>query len=282
MPVESPHRGSSGPPGDGRPGIAGISGESAILEPRRGSFMHRRRPNGFRPGLEGLEAKQLLSASPLTPHIAHVEAETRASTVHSAVHAVHPDLAKAKTTEPKRFLAFRLTITAYPLTVNLEPPFQQVLVQSRPPVPGKVYNICFVAVRNGTKQTFSASNKFTVRLSNQTKAHAYPVLTGNEQWKPNQWFVFYVLTKKYYPVSPVAGGFQLNLGGASSTLVPGPSGIFLRLKYDPATFAKTLDWIVAYGQGAEEGKGPPLGMPDTAINEIIAAAANRLDFAGRF
>ena len=68
----------------------------------------------------------------------------------------------------------------------------------------------------------------------------------------------------------------------SSTLVPGPSGIFLRLTYDPAKFAKTLDWIVAYGQAAELGKGPPAGMPDTAINEIIAADANRIDFAGRF
>ena len=244
--------------------------------------MHRRRLNGFRPGLEGLEAKQLLSASPLTPHVAHVDVETRDSAAAPAVHAAQADLAKAKTTEPKRFLAFRITISSYPLTVNLKPPFQQVLVQSRKPVPGKVYNIGFVVVKNGTKQTFTASNKFTVRLTNQSKAHAYPILTGNEQWKPNQWFVFYVLTHKYYPVSFVAGGFQLNLGGASSTLVPGPSGIFLRLKYDPARFAKTLDWIVAYGQGAEVGKGPPLGLPDTAINEIIAADANRLDFAGRF
>ena len=69
-------------------------------------------------------------------------------------------------------------------------------------------------MKNGTKQTFTASDQFAVRLTNQSKAHAYPVLTGNEQWKPKQWFVFYVLTHKYYPVSFVAGGFQLNLGGA--------------------------------------------------------------------
>jgi len=240
--------------------------------------MHGRRLTKFRPGLERLEAKQLLSASPLTPHQAHPEAETRVPALHSAA----TEIARKRTTEPARFLAFRLTITAYPLTVHLVPPFQQVLVQSRRPVPGHVYNVLYVAVRNGTKQTFTARNKFTVRLTSQTKAHADPILTGNQQWKPNQWFVFYVLTNRYYPVSYVAGGFQLNLGGASSTLVPGPSGIFLRLTYDPAKFAKTLDWIVAYGQGAQQGKGPPFGLPDTAINEIIAANTNRLDFAGRF
>ncbi|MGP0066243.1 MAG: hypothetical protein ACLQGP_21900 [Isosphaeraceae bacterium] len=229
---------------------------------------------------------QLLSAGPSMPRVAHIDAEIKAPAVHSAAtseaHGASTELARRKTTEPSRFLAFRITITSYPLTVNLVPPFKQVLVQNRQPVPGHVYNVLYVAVKNGTKQTFTAGNKFTVRLTSQTKAHAYPILTGNEQWKPDQWFVFYVLTNRYYPVSYVAGGFQLNLGGASSTLVPGPSGIFLRLKYDPAKFAKTLDWIVAYGQGAELGKGPPAGMPDTAINEIIAADANRIDFAGRF
>ena len=248
--------------------------------------MHRRRLTQFRPGLEGLEAKQLLSASPLTPHLAHVDAEPKAPVIHTDAttegHGAAIELAKNRATPPTRFLAFRLTNPSYPQTVNLTPPFQQVLVQSRLPVPGQTYNVLQVAVKNGTNQTFTASNAFTVRLTNQSKAHAYPILTGNQQWKPNQWFVFYVLTKKYYPVSEVAGGFQLNLGGASSTLVPGPSGIFLRLKYDPATFARTLDWIVAYGPGAQGGVGPKVGLPDTAINEFVAAGTNRLDFGGRF
>ena len=137
-------------------------------------------------------------------------------------------------------------------------------------------------MRNGTAQTFTASNGFKVRLTSQSKADAVPILTGDEQWKPGQWIVFYALSKQYYPVSQVAGGFQLDLGGASSTLVPGPSGIFLRLKYEPATFAKTLDWIVAYGQGAQGGKGPKVGLPDTAINEIVAARTHRIDFGGHF
>jgi hypothetical protein len=95
--------------------------------------------------------------------------------------------------------------------------------------------------------------------------------------------VLYILSKKYYPLSPqVAAGFQVNLGGRSSTLVPGPSGIFLRLNYNPATFARTLDWIVAFGQGAQLGKGPKFGLPDTAINEFVSARTRRMDFGGRF
>ena len=164
-----------------------------------------------------------------------------------------------RSSPPTQFLAFRITNTAdHP--VDLTPPFQQVLVQHTQPVPGQVYNVLFVAVKNGTAQTFTASNGFTVRLPGYTGSRrvvddAFPVLTGNEVWKPNQWIVFYALSKKYYPLSPqVAAGFQLDAGGRSSTMVPGPSGIFLRLTYDPATFARTLDWIVAYGPG-ERGRG---------------------------
>ena len=91
--------------------------------------------------------------------------------------------------------------------------------------------------------------------------HAFPILTGNEQWKPQQVIVFYVLTKKYYPLAQVPGGFQLDLGGRSSTLVPGPSGIFLRLTYNPATFARTLDWIVAFRQATSWARAPNLVCP---------------------
>jgi hypothetical protein len=244
--------------------------------------MQRQRLPRFRPGLERLESKQLLSASPLAPHVAHRDGVAKPSALTSEAHRATAELARKPTAEPTRFLAFRITNPSSPLTVNLKPPFQQVLVQSKQPVPGKVYNVLQIAVKNGTKQTFTAGDGFTVRLTSQAKAHASPILSGDAQWKPNQWLVFYVLTNKYYPVSEVAGGFQLDLGGASSTLVPGPSGIFLRLKYDPATFAKTLDWIVAYGQGAQGGAGAKVGLPDTAINEIVAASTDRIDFGGHF
>jgi hypothetical protein len=197
-----------------------------------------------------------------------------ASLASHAVRSGNPSLSNA-------FLAFRITNPKI-YKVNLTPPFDQVLVQSEQPVAGQVYNVLYIAVKNGTARTFDASSGFTVRLNNQTRSHAYPILAGTQQWKPNQWIVFYVLTKKYYPVSPVAGGFQLNLGGASSTLVPGPSGIFLRLKYNPTTFGRTLDWIVAFGQGSQLGKGSKLGLPDTAINEFVSAKTRRSDFGGRF
>jgi hypothetical protein len=166
--------------------------------------------------------------------------------------------------------------TPYPLI----PPFQQVLVQTTQPVPGQVYNVLQIALKNGTSQTFDASSGFKVRLTTQTKS--VPILTGTEQWKPKQVIVFYVLTKKYYPLPEVSGGFEFDLGGASSTLVPGPSGIFLRLKYNPATFAKTLNWIVAYGQGNQGGVGSTFGLPNTSINEFVAASTDRIDFGGRF
>jgi hypothetical protein len=227
--------------------------------------MRRRRTTAFHPGLERFEARQLLSAG--------------ASAAREAARAPAP--------LPTQFLAYRITNPTYRI-VHLVPPFQQVLVQKAQPVPGQVYNILYVAVMNGTGQTFTAANNFKVRLPGFTGTHrvagnAFPVLTGNEVWKPKTWIVFYVISKKYYPLSPqVSAGFQLNTGGRSSTLVPGPSGIFLRLTYDPAKFASQLDWIVAYGQGAQLGAGPKLGMPDTAINVLVAANTKRMDFAGHF
>ena len=124
--------------------------------------------------------------------------------------------------------------------------------------------------KNGTAN-FTASNDFRVKLRGQVVSDSY----RNGEWKPKQIIVFYVLTKKYYPLSPVSGGFILDLGGASSTLIPGPSGIFLRLKYNPATFAKTLNWIVAYGPGKrEQCVAAKYGLPNTSIYEIVAAAMN--------
>jgi hypothetical protein len=244
--------------------------------------MRQRPMSKFRPGLERLDQKQLLSAGGLTS-LAH---GSRASVLHpgdrSGTHRTDGDITSKRTALPTQFLAFRITNPSSQLPVDLVPPFQQDLVQSRQPVAGQVYNMLYVAVKNGTSQTFTASNSFTVRMTNQPRSAAFPILTGTQQWKPKQWIVLYILTKKNYPVSPVAGGFQLDTGGRSSTLVPGPSGIFLRLTYNPSTFAKTLNWIVAYGPGAESGAGAKVGLPDTAINELVAARTHRIDFGGHF
>jgi hypothetical protein len=227
--------------------------------------MRRRRTTAFHPDLERFEARQLLSAG--------------ASSAREAARAPAP--------LSKQFIVYRITNPTYRI-VHLVPPFQQVLVQKAQPVPGGVYNVLFVAVQNNTGQTFTAANNFQVRLpgftgSQRVIGNSFPVLTGNEVWKPKTWIVFYALSKKYYPLSPqAAAGFQLDLGGRPSTLVPGPSGIFLRLTYDPAKFARQLDWIVAYGQGAELGAGSKLGLPDTAINSLVSAHTNRTDWAGHF
>jgi len=230
--------------------------------------MRQRSTVKFRPGLEQFEEKQLLSAGSLTTHAGPQTKDLRRQPAPVGTYG---------------YLAFRVTNTPWQTPYKLVPPFQQVLVQSRQPVPGQVYNVNAVTVKNGTSQTFTASNGFTVRMTNQPRSfRGFPILTGNEQWKPGQILVFYVLIKKYYPVSFVAGGFQLDLGGRSSTLVPGPSGIFLRLKYNPATFARTLNWIVAFGQGNQVGKGAQYGLPNTSINEIVDARTRRIDFAGHF
>jgi hypothetical protein len=252
--------------------------------------MRQRSIMRFRPGLEPFEAKQLLSAGSLATHAVNTKDGARSSAHHAAATSGAHQAAGHDTASQRRqpapvgaygFLAFRVTNTPFQTPYKLVPPFQQVLVQSKKPVPGQVYNVLDVAVKNGTSQTFTASNNFTVRMTNQPRSFGgFPILTGNEQWKPGQILVFYVLSKKYYPVSSVAGGFQLDTGGRSSTLVPGPSGIFLRLKYNPATFARTLNWIVAFGQGNQGGQGAQLGLPNTSINQLVDARTQRSDFAG--
>lgn len=242
--------------------------------------MRRRPMTAFHPDVERFESRQLLSVVGVPRTTGHPEVATPRSAVIGNAHPATKRLAT-------QFLAYRITEPTY-RQVRLRPPFQQVLVQKIQPVPGQVYNILFVAVQNNTAQTFTAANGFKVRLpgftgSKRVVGNAFPVLTGNQVWMPKTWIVFYALSKKYYPLSPqISAGFQLDTAGRSSTLVPGPSGIFLRLKYDPATFARTLDWIVAYGQGSMQGAGSALGMPDTAINSLVAASTHRPDFAGHF
>ena len=74
------------------------------------------------------------------------------------------------------------------------------------------------------------------------------------------------MTKKFYPVAnPVTQGFEFVLGGSWSIAIPGPSGIFQRIKYNPDTINKILDFVVTKGPGTQGGKGIKYGLPDTAI-----------------
>ena len=236
--------------------------------------MRRRSASKLKPDLEQLDSRIVLSVTSPASHLLHPNATSHAPP------SAPSDRGNARSTG---FLLFRVTNTPHQTPYDLIPPFQQVLVQGAQPVPGRVYNVTDVAVKNGTAQTFTASNDFTVRMTNQPRSFAgFPILTGDQQWKPGQILVFYVLTKKYYPVSFVSGGFQFNTGGRSSTAIPGPSAIFLRLTYKPATFARTLNWIVAFGQGNQLGAGARLGLPNTSINELVSAKTQRPDFAGHF
>jgi hypothetical protein len=251
----------------------------------------RKRPlKRFHPALERFEARQLLSGSAVTAHGANLSAGSRGQLSHAAetdAKSNHvPGSLHLKA--GSGYFVYRLTNPTY-RQINLKPPFLQTLVQTTQPVPGETYNVLFVVIKNGTSHTFTASDGLTARIPGTSAIprangqKGIPVLTGNEVWKPKQWLVLYVLGHKYYPLSPQVGAaFQLRAGGRSSTIVPGPSGIFLRLKYDPATFAQTLNWIVAYGQGAQQGAGSAVGMPDTAINTLVSAATRRIDFAGHF
>ena len=217
--------------------------------------MHGRATKKFRPGLERFEAKQLPSATALTPpSVNHPPGS--ANSIHRPS---GPD-----STQAGELILSRIT-NPTPTNAQLIPPFSQVRVQTRTPLTGSTYNVLFVSVRNSTTRTFDASNGLQVKLSGGTRV--VPVLTGGQQWKPGQVMVFYILSKEYYPLSPqVSAGFAFNLEGRRGVAIPGPSGIFLRVKYDPARFDRVLDHIVAFGPGS---RGHLLGLPDTSIWEIL-------------
>jgi hypothetical protein len=251
--------------------------------------MRRRSILTFRPDLERCEERQLLSGGPSAAHAAHIVDGSGTA----AGRAADSSGSQATTGTHRRgtagigYLAYRITNPSIHPT-DLKPPFLHVLVQKAQPVPGKTYNVLYVAVRNETAQTFTAADGLTVRVpgftgTKRVVGNAFPVLTGDEVWKPGQWAIFYIMGHEYYPMSPqVAAGFQLQAGGRSSTMVPGPSGIILRLTYEPSGFLRALDNNVLAGQGAQGGVGPPLGISDTAINRLVSAGSNRIDFAGHF
>ena len=222
--------------------------------------MRERPVKRLRPGLERLEGKALMSAGALTKPVAAAGAVTANLVVRGV---------DAQTTPSAGFTIYRIT-NPDPFNAQLIPPFRQVLVQTTVPTPGVVYNVLSVSVRNGTARTFDASSGFAARVTGQSTS--VPILSGTDQWKPGQVMVFYILTKKYYPLRPITGaGFEFDFNGSRCVSIPGPSGIFLRLRYRPATFAKTLDWIVAHGPGS---KGHLLGLPDTSIWEFTSAKTN--------
>jgi hypothetical protein len=271
--------------------------------------MRKRSTTKLLPGLEALEEKRLMSVGASTAPLGTLRPGSKASAgARGGLVAVGElrgdravlsgplgrdrkgnglllpgsrDSVAPRATKPDHgYLVYRIT---NPNIFNnkLIPPFSHVLVQSQQPEPGQVYNVLYVAVRNGTARTFDAGSGFRVRFPGSQAS--FPILEGSERWEPGEWFVFYVLTKEYYPVpNVVSSGFEFDLGDAYSVAIPGPSGIFLRVQYRPDTFDRTLDWIVAFGPGNQGGKGVKFGLPDTAIYEFLSARTRRMDFGGYF
>lgn len=237
--------------------------------------MPDRPPKTFRPALERLEEKRPLSAGGAAAHLAAHAGKARAAA--GAVSAAGEDPI------PRTgYLLYRIT-NPNRFNNKLVPPFAgHVLIGGLVPEAGKTYNVLQITVRNGTAQTFTAANSnLLVRYPGAPRA--IPILTGDQEWRPGERFVFYVLSHKYYPLpSQVHSGFEFSLDGARSIGIPGPSGIILRVKYNPATFLRTLDRFIAYGPGNQGGVGARFGLPNTSIYEFVSAKTDRNDFSGYF
>ena len=146
-------------------------------------------------------------------------------------------------------------------------------MQSRQPVPGQVYNVLSLAMRNGTAQTFDAEQRSGRTPIDQWfwVPRWYPILTGTQQWKPGQFIVFYVLTKKYYPVNPeVSGGFTFNFA-PGRVAIPGTVRDFSQAQLSARQVRQDARLDRCLRAGAEGGKGPKLGLPDTAIWEFVSS-----------
>ena len=221
--------------------------------------MPRRPPREYSPKLEGLETKQLLSG---VKPAAYFPTDSSQSFFFGSA-----------PTRPIVQISLDRVTNVKGRNALFDPPFGHVMVQANAPVPGKVYNVLFLSVYNATAQTFTAADNIRVRLSNDKRGVSYPILSGSDVWAPGGRIVFYVLSKQYYPISPTqSAGFQFNFVTPKATAIPGPSGIGLRIRYNPATFIKTLDHYVTSGPGAI---GHQFGLPDTAIFQILKNRARQ-------
>lgn len=233
--------------------------------------MRKRLLREFRPSLEQSEARWPPSAGALAQAAAGGPSTTDLPTDLSGNSGELADNQNGLTVRgvaaipSARATGIQLDRVTNPSGQNAEfhPPFGHVLVQTRLPIPGQVYNTLFISLYNGSGTTFTASDNLTVRTSNSPSGQQFPILTGAQVWKPGGRIVIYVLSKKYYPFTPVtSAGFEFNFVSPRTTAIPGPSGIALRIRYNPATFDRILDYYVTSGTGA---RGHTFGLPDTAI-----------------
>lgn len=240
--------------------------------------MPERPPRDFSPRLERLEPKQPLSASPAAAVAAQANPGSPVLLADNQTGLFVPTAS-----QPPHFKAngIKLDRVTNPRKYNgvsnasLTPPYGHVLVQTQVPIPGKTYNILFLSVFNATGKTITASDNLTVRTSNTAKGISFPILQGDQVWPAGGRVVFYVMTKSHYKLNPTqTAGFTFNSLDPSTPLVnaiPGPSGIAVKIKYNPATIDKVLDYFVTSGPGAI---GHEYGIPDTAIFNIFPKSVN--------
>ena len=170
----------------------------------------------FHPDLERFEAKQLLSAGASAAHGVHLEDGSGASTV----------------TRPRRRRLTGRRRHVRQAVVSADPvprvPHHQPDLSARPPGPalpagpgpahpagpgpGLQRALRRREERDGARRsrppTTSRSGSRAPPGRTACVGNAFPVLTGNQVWKPKTWIVFYALSKKYYPLSPqVVRGF---------------------------------------------------------------------------
>jgi hypothetical protein len=189
---------------------------------------HRRTTRDLRPTPERFEEKNLPGAGLMGApgHAIQIAGLSR------AVPRFSPHL-------PSRLPQFQ-TYTLGPDSGQLVPPFGQIRADLTPLVPGSVYNLTFLTVRNGTSQTFNAASGFTVQLPGQ--GGFQPFLQGKSQWKPGGVIVFYVLSTSQFP-----GSFSFKFNGPAQEK---PNNISYNIQYNPTTFPGTLNAIVAQSVGA--------------------------------
>ena len=115
------------------------------------------------------------------------------------------------------------------------PPFGQVRADSAHLVPGAVYNLALLTVRNGTSQIFDSRSGFSVSVAGSSGSQAFP--QGPNPWKPGDVLVFYVLTKNRF-----APNFTFDFQGNKSEK---PSNIYYNIQYNPTTFPGFLNSLVS-------------------------------------
>lgn len=247
--------------------------------------MSRKPSRGFYPRLENLEPKQPLSATPAAVAVPGGPAGNGVAPVAPPTPAGSVMLADNQTglfvTNPPgapRFkpTGIKLDRVTNPRVFNgvsnasLTPPYGYVLVQRQLPVPGQTYNLEFLSVYNATGKAITASDGYTVKTTNTAQGISFPILQGNQVWPAGGRIVFYIMTESYYKLNPSqTAGFTFNFLDPTTPLVnaiPGPSGIALRIKYDPTTIDHILQYYVTSGPGAI---GHQFGIPDTAIFNIF-------------